>query len=52
MFESIEIRRVANGYIVVLRTETDEQEYVYDSSRKALRMIKQHLDAEQTPEKI
>lgn len=52
MFESIEIRRVANGYIVVLRTDTDEQEYVYDSSRKALRMIKQHLDAEQTSEKI
>ena len=45
MFESIEIRRVENGYVVTLRTESEEREYVYDTSRKALRMIKQHLDA-------
>ena len=34
MFESLEIRRVTNGYIVVVHTETEEKEYVYDSSRK------------------
>lgn len=44
MFESIEIRKVENGYILLVRSETSELEYVYDSSRKALRVIKQYLE--------
>jgi len=49
MFESIEIRRVFNGFILTITTDEDIQEYVYDTSRKALRIIKQHLE---TPGKV
>jgi hypothetical protein len=44
-FESIEIRRVKNGIILVIHTEDDVVEYVYDSSRKAVRIIKQLLES-------
>ena len=54
MFESIEIRKVKNGVIVTLRSDEDEdQEYVYDSDRKAIKFVKDLLDTknskEQTP---
>jgi len=45
VFETIEIRRAANGFILVITTEEDTKEYVYDTSRKTMRVIKQHLDA-------
>ena len=48
MFESIEIRKVANGFIVVITTSEDTNEYVYDTSRKAMRAIKQHLESDKT----
>jgi hypothetical protein len=44
MFESIEIRKAANGFILVITTEDETKEYVYDTSRKALRVIKEHLE--------
>jgi hypothetical protein len=44
MFESIEIRKVANGFIVAIHTEDDTKEYVYDTSRKAMRVLKQYLE--------
>jgi hypothetical protein len=44
-FESIELRQVKNGIIVVLRTEDDENEYVFDTSRKALKFVKELLEA-------
>lgn len=44
MFESIEIRKVVNGVIVTLRTDDEDQEYVYDNDRKALKFIKDLLD--------
>lgn len=46
MFESIEIRKVANGFILVVRTDDEDREYVYDTSRKAMRVIKQYLEAD------
>lgn len=46
MFESIEIRKVANGFILAITTEDDTKEYVYDTSRKAMRVIKQHLEGQ------
>lgn len=46
MFESIEIRKVANGFILVVNTEDEAKEYVYDTSRKAMRVIKQYLEAD------
>jgi len=45
LFESIEIRQVKNGVIVTLRTEDDDdQEYVYDSDRKAIKFVKDLLE--------
>jgi hypothetical protein len=45
MFESIEIRKVKNGVIVTLRSDEDEdQEYVYDTDRKAIKFVKDLLD--------
>jgi len=50
MFESIEIRRAANGFILVVTTEEETREYVYDSSRKALRVIRDYLENNKTKE--
>jgi hypothetical protein len=44
MFESIEIRRAANGFILVITTEEETREFVYDTSRKAIRVIKEYLE--------
>ena len=43
MFESLEIRRVANGFILVVNTEEEAREYVYDTERKLMRVVKQYL---------
>lgn len=48
MFESIEIRKVKNGVIVTLRTDDEDEEYVYDTDRKAIKFIKDMLDAKGT----
>lgn len=46
MFESIEIRKVQNGVIVTLRSDdNDDQEYVYDTDRKAIKFVKDLLDS-------
>jgi hypothetical protein len=46
MFESIEIRKVKNGVIVTLRVDGDEdQEYVYDTDRKAIKFVKDLLES-------
>jgi hypothetical protein len=50
MFESIEIRKAANGFILVITTEEETKEYVYDTSRKAMRVIKDHLESKGTSE--
>jgi hypothetical protein len=43
MFESMEIRKVANGFILVLQSEDDTKEFVYDTERKLLRAVKGYL---------
>jgi hypothetical protein len=50
MFESIEIRRVANGFILSVTTEDETKEFVYDTARKAMRALKQYLDAKDADE--
>ena len=45
MFDSIEIRKVTNGFVVILNREDDTSEYVFDSSRKAIRFIKEYVEA-------
>jgi hypothetical protein len=43
MFESLEIRKAVNGFILVVNTEDDSTEFVYDTERKLLRTVKQYL---------
>jgi hypothetical protein len=50
MFESIEIRKAANGFILVINTDDEVKEFVYDTSRKAMRVIKQYLEADKQSE--
>lgn len=45
MIESIEIRKVKNGVIVTLRSDDEDAEYVYDTDRKALKFVKDLLEA-------
>lgn len=45
MFESIEIRKVQNGVIVTLRNDDEDLEYVWDTDRKAIKFIKDLLEA-------
>jgi hypothetical protein len=45
MFDSIEIRKVANGFIVILNTEDDINEYIFDTSRKAIKFIREYVEA-------
>ena len=48
MFESIEMRKVENGIIVIIRTVEDEdKEYVYDTTRKALKFVKELLETKE-----
>ena len=43
MFESIEIRKVANGFVVTVQLEEETVEYVFDTARKAMSHIKQYI---------
>ena len=43
MFESMEIRRAANGFILIVHTEDDTKEYVFDTERKLMRQLKLRL---------
>ena len=45
MFESLEIRKAVNGFVVVLTTEDETKEFVFDSSRKAIKFIREYVDA-------
>jgi hypothetical protein len=44
MFESIEIRKVKNGFLLTINTEDGSEEYVFDSNRKALKFIKDYIE--------
>ncbi len=50
MFESIEIRRAANGFILIINTEDDTKEFVYDTERKLMRSLKAQLGEKITAE--
>lgn len=44
-YETIEIRKANNGVIVTLRSEEEEdQEYVYDTDRKAIKFVRDLLE--------
>lgn len=48
MFESIEIRRVANGFVVDVTVDGEMQEYVFDTPRKAIKFVREFVDAKST----
>lgn len=48
MLESIEIRKAANGFILVVTTEDDTNEYIYDTERKLIAAIKKNLGDKST----
>jgi hypothetical protein len=51
MFEAIDIRKVANGYVVSVTMENeDTREYVFDTTRKVMRFLKQYMDIKSTEE--
>lgn len=53
MSNSIEIRPAKNGVILVLRDEDGEDvEYVYDSPRKMLKVLKELLDKDTLTTKL
>lgn len=43
-FEAIELRKVKNGVIVLIRTEDNDEEYIFDTNRKALKFVKDLLE--------
>lgn len=49
-FEAIELRKVKNGVIVLLRTEDTDAEYIFDTNRKALKFIKDLLEGKAAPD--
>lgn len=52
MFETLEIRRAANGFILVINTEDSSKEYVYDTERKLIRVVKQYLGERVTKDEV
>ncbi len=47
-FETVELRKVKNGVIVLVRTEEEDGEYIFDTSRKALKFVKDLLESKGT----
>jgi hypothetical protein len=48
MFESLEIRKVQNGFILTVNLDDESNEYVFDSSRKAFKFMKDFIEAKST----
>jgi hypothetical protein len=48
MFESMELRKVENGFVLVINTEDEVKEYVYDTARKTLKVIKELIETKPT----
>lgn len=42
--ESIEIRKVKNGFVVIVNSVDDTEEYVFDTYRRVLKFIKECFD--------
>jgi hypothetical protein len=40
MFESIELRKVENGFVVIVNNEAGTQEYVFSKSSQLVKFIK------------
>ena len=40
MFESIEFKKVKNGFIITVHTDESDDEYIFDTLRKSMKFIK------------
>lgn len=45
MFERMEIRKAANGFVLVVDIEDEDKEYVFDTQRKLFKFIKDLMEA-------
>ena len=45
MFDQIEIRRAKNGFVIAVHTEEGVEEFVFDSTRKTLKFVKEFVEA-------
>jgi len=50
MFESMEIRKVQNGFVLSIQFDDEVKEYVFDTSRKAMKFMKDYLEVKTTNE--
>ena len=44
MFESLEFRKVKNGFVVTIHTEDSDDEYIFDTLRKVMKFIKDKVE--------
>jgi len=44
MFESIEFKRVKNGFVVTVHTDESDDEYIFDNLRKVMQFIKKYVE--------
>lgn len=45
MFERMEIRKAANGFVLVVDIDDQDKEYVFDSQRKLFKFIKDLMES-------
>lgn len=45
MFERMEIRKVANGFVLTVDSEDIEKDYVFDTQRKLFKFIRDLMEA-------
>lgn len=48
MFNSLELRKVSNGFVVTVNIDDESSEYVFDSLRKTIKFVKDLANAEET----
>jgi hypothetical protein len=44
MFESIEIRKVKNGFIVIVNTDESADEYIFETHRRVTKFVKEFIE--------
>lgn len=44
MFESIEFKKVKNGFVVTVHTDESDDEYIFDTLRKVMKFIKDYVE--------
>lgn len=47
MINSVEVRKVKNGYIVTVQSDDEDSEYVFSTIRQALKFMKENLSTKE-----